>query len=103
MKLLYLIDTLYKAGGMERILTEKANVLSSQYGYEVLVVTNHQKGRPSFFHLDDGVRHIDLDVNYRLPWQMPLYVKRLQKLLDGEAQLLGINFELYGFGLTRLQ
>lgn len=84
MKLLYLMDTLYKAGGMEHILTEKANVLSRDYGYEVLVVTNHQKGRPLFFPLDASVQHIDLDVNYRLPWNMPRYVRRLSALMEKE-------------------
>lgn len=49
MKIIYLIDTLYKAGGMERILTAKANALTERYGCEVLLVTNHQKGRPVFF------------------------------------------------------
>ncbi len=84
MKLLYLIDTLYKAGGMERILTEKANSLSRDYGYEVLIVTNHQKGRKLFFPLDNGVRHIDVDVNYRMPWLMPRYIKRLGQVIDAE-------------------
>ena len=84
MKLLYLIDTLYKAGGMERILTEKANSLSRDYGYEVLIVTNHQKGRKLFFPLDNGVRHIDIDVNYRMPWLMPRYIRRLCRVIDAE-------------------
>lgn len=84
MKLLYLIDTLYKAGGMERILTEKANSLSRDYGYEVLIVTNHQKGRKLFFPLDNGVRHIDVNVNYRMPWLMPRYIKRLGQVIDDE-------------------
>ncbi|MBR2227730.1 MAG: glycosyltransferase, partial [Bacteroidales bacterium] len=84
MKIIYLIDTLYKAGGMERILTAKANALTERYGCEVLLVTNHQKGRPVFFPLSPGVRHIDLDVNYRLPLQMHRYVKRLSSLIQAE-------------------
>lgn len=84
MKIIYLIDTLYKAGGMERILTAKANALTERYGCEVLLVTNHQKGRPVFFPLSSGVRHIDLDVNYRLPLQMHRYVKRLSSLILAE-------------------
>ena len=81
MKLMYLMDTLYKAGGMEHILTQKANALSRDYGHEVIIVTNHQKGRPRFFQLEEGVRHIDIDVNYRLPFLMPLYVRRLSAVI----------------------
>jgi len=84
MKLIYLIDTLYKAGGMERILTEKANSLSRDYGYDVLIVTNHQRGRKLFFPLESGVRHIDIDVNYRLPWLMRRYLKKLARVMDEE-------------------
>ncbi len=82
MRIFYLIDTLYKSGGMERILTCKANSLCRDYGYEVSIVTNHQKGRPVFFPLDSGVEHIDLNVNYRLPFMMPLYVRKLRALIE---------------------
>jgi glycosyltransferase involved in cell wall biosynthesis len=84
MKIIYLVDTLYKAGGMEHILTAKANALTERYGHEVLLVTNHQKGRPVFFPLSSGVRHIDLDVNYRIPLRMRRYVKRLSALILAE-------------------
>ena len=91
MKIIYLIDTLYKAGGMERIITAKANALTERYGHEVILVTNHQKGRPLFFPLSSGVRHIDLDINYRIPLGMPRYVKRLSALLLAECPDLVIS------------
>ena len=37
MKILYLIDTLYNSGGMERVLSEKANYLVKHYGYEIII------------------------------------------------------------------
>ena len=42
MKLLYLIDTLWSSGGMERVLITKANALAERYAYDVLIVTTHQ-------------------------------------------------------------
>lgn len=84
MKIFYLANTIYNSAGMERVLITKANLLASEYGYDVVIVTNHQKGRPTFFPLDPSVRHIDLDVNTHLPWTMPLYMRRLEALIEKE-------------------
>ena len=35
MKIVYCIQSLYRSGGMERVLTSKVNYLSEQYGYEI--------------------------------------------------------------------
>lgn len=63
MKIIYTIAGLYRPAGMERILTAKANYLS-RHGYEVVIVTTEQKGRPSAFALDKGVRCVDLGIGY---------------------------------------
>lgn len=84
MKIFYLANTIYNSGGMERVLISKANALTERYGYEVVIVTNHQKGRPSFFKIGSKVRHIDLNVNTHLPFTMPLYLRRLRQLIAVE-------------------
>lgn len=84
MKLFYLTDTVHNSGGMEKALIFKANFLSAEYGYEVTIVTAHQKGRPPFFPLDSSVRLIDLDVNTHIPGMIWLYMRRLRKLLSNE-------------------
>lgn len=84
MKLFYLANTIYSPAGMERVLITKANLLATRYGYEVVIVTNHQKGRPAFFPVDSKVRLIDLDVNTHLPWNMPRYLRRLEALVRAE-------------------
>lgn len=48
MRILYCIHSLFNSAGMERIITEKANVLS-QMGHEVIIITAEQRGRPVFF------------------------------------------------------
>ena len=55
MKLLYLIDTIYNSSGMERVLITKVNYLTRVYGYEITIVTTHEKGRPPFFPIDPRV------------------------------------------------
>ena len=48
MKILYNIAAISNSGGMERVLANKSNWLSSN-GYEVIIVTTDQKGKPAFF------------------------------------------------------
>ena len=84
MKLFSLANTIYSPAGMERVLITKANLLASRYGHEVTIVTNHQKGRPTFFPVDPKVRLVDLDVNTHLPWNMPRYLRRLEALIRAE-------------------
>ena len=84
MKLFYLANTIYSPAGMERVLITKANLLATRYGYEVVIVTNHQRGRSAFFPVDPKVRLIDLDVNTHLAWNMPRYLRRLEALVRDE-------------------
>ena len=48
---------------MERVLADKTAWLCS-HGYEVVVVTTEQKGRPSAFEMDSSIRHVDLGIGY---------------------------------------
>ena len=84
MKIFYLVNTIYNSAGLERVLIMKANLLATKYGYDVVIVTNHQKGRPTFFPLDPRVRHIDLGVNIHMPWNMGRYMRALKALIKEE-------------------
>lgn len=63
MKILYNIAGTCHAGGMERVLANKANWLVKN-GYEVVIVTTDQRGEKPFFALDDRIKCIDLGINY---------------------------------------
>lgn len=65
MKIIYSISALSNAGGMERIVTQKANYMADVFGYEVIIVTTEQLGKKPFFPLSPKVRLIDLHVNYQ--------------------------------------
>lgn len=63
MKIVYCIAGTCHSGGMERVLANKANYLA-RHGFEVVVVTTDQRGQPPFFPMDEGIRTIDLGINY---------------------------------------
>ena len=64
MKILYQIHSTYNPGGMERVLLNKVKYFVEKKGWEVVVVTTDQHGRPSFYPFPDSVRMIDLGINY---------------------------------------
>lgn len=64
MKLLYCIHSIYNPGGMERVLLNKTIWLQKRKGWEIVIVTTDQCGRPPFFPMPESIRHIDLGVNY---------------------------------------
>lgn len=63
MKIVYCIHGTFNSGGMEKIITEKANYLSEN-GHKVYIVTTEQKGRKSFFWINNNIICHDLDINY---------------------------------------
>lgn len=78
MKIVYYLPSLYTPGGLERIVTFKANYLAEQLeGYEVYIVTSEQAGQKPHFELSSRVTHIDLGV----PFDWPFDQSRVGKLL----------------------
>lgn len=63
-KLLYCHCSLYNPGGMERVLLNKVVWLKAHTDWEIVIVTTDQKGKPTFYPFPDGVRMIDLGINY---------------------------------------
>ena len=64
MKLIYCIHSLYNPGGMERVLLNKVIWFREHTDWEIVIVTTDQKNRPTFYPFPDGVRMVDLGVNY---------------------------------------
>lgn len=74
MKILYCVPSLYKSGGMERILTEKANWLAT-HGNQIDILTTEQEGKTPFFTLDPSIKLIDLDINFNKDFNLGLLKK----------------------------
>ena len=64
MKILYQIHSTYNPGGMERVLLNKVRYFVEEKGWDVTVVTTDQHGRLPFYPFPEGVKMIDLGVNY---------------------------------------
>lgn len=75
-RIAYCIPSLDHSGGMERVLTTKANYLADQLGYDVSIIITDDKGTKPYFPLSEKVRVIQLDVNIDSLWQYPIW-KRL--------------------------
>lgn len=77
-KLVYYLPSLYAPGGLERIITFKANYFAEHFPeYAVTIVTSEQVGKPPHYPLSPKVRHIDIDV----PFDWPFDQSRLGKLV----------------------
>lgn len=63
-KLVYCIPGLYASGGMERVLTLKANYLVEKLGYDVTIILTEEKGRKLYYELSPLVKVINLDINF---------------------------------------
>ena len=64
MKLIYCTHSICNPGGMERVLLNKIAYLVKHTDWEIVLITTDQKNRPSFYPLPEGVRWMDLDINY---------------------------------------
>ncbi len=64
MHIIYCIPSLYNSGGMERILTVKANYMAEHFGWNISIITTCQKGRPSFYSISEKIKLYDIDIDY---------------------------------------
>lgn len=75
-RLAYCIPSLNHSGGMERVLTAKANYLADKLGYDVHIIITDGKGEKPYFPLSNNVTIVQLDINIDSLWQYPIW-KRL--------------------------
>lgn len=76
MKIVYILDSLARVGGIERILTDKMNYLADVYGYDVYLITAAQGTHHYSFPLSPKIKHLDIDVRFHLQYQYS-YPKRI--------------------------
>lgn len=63
MKIVYCVPSMYRLGGVERIVAKKASLLAKR-GFDVSIITTDQGERPCYFEIDDKVKLYDLGINY---------------------------------------
>lgn len=96
-KIVYVTPALYMAGGVERVLTLKANYFAEHFGYDITIILTEGKGKPLFYPLNENIKVINLDVNFEELWnssfikKVYLYLRkqrRFKKLLTAELMRL---------------
>lgn len=76
-KICYCTPALYSAGGVERVVTTKANYFAEHFGYEVTIIVTEGNGDHSFFHLSKRVEVINLGIAFEDLWNKPFITKLL--------------------------
>ena len=75
--------------GMERILSNKMNLLAEQYDYEIIFVTYEQGNNPISFQLSPKIKHHNLDYKFYQRYKYGfikrnLYLYKMKKLFQKE-------------------
>ena len=92
-KIVYCTPALYMAGGVERVLTLKANYFAEHFGYDITIILTEGKDKPFFYPLSDKIKVVNLDINFEELWSCSflkkvfLYLKKqrlYKKLLTSE-------------------
>lgn len=81
-KIVYCTPSLYMAGGVERILTTKANYLADDLEYDIYIILSDGKDKAPYYQLSPKIHVIQLDINFEELWgcnflyKVALYLKK---------------------------
>ena len=68
LKIVFCTPSLYIAGGVERVLTLKANYFAEQFRYYITIILTDGKDKPFAYPLSEKVSVINLDINFDELW-----------------------------------
>ena len=81
LKIVYCTPALYMAGGVERVLTLKANYFAEHFGYDITIILTEGKDKPLFYPLSNKINIVNLDVNFEELWTCS-FVKKVSVYLS---------------------
>jgi hypothetical protein len=82
MKIAYVLPSLEKNGGAERIITDKANYFTERFAYDVYIITLFQHHDASnFYPLSHQVHQINLEIPYHRQYHYR-YPRRLWEKIN---------------------
>lgn len=79
MKIVYCLPQLYRPGGIERIVSIKANYLAEVMGYDIVLVLADQRNEKPFYSLCDRIKVIDLGLDYDSTLTLPIWKRFLKR------------------------
>jgi glycosyltransferase involved in cell wall biosynthesis len=91
------------AGGVERVLTFKANYFADYLGYDITIVLTEGLGKQLFYPVSDKVKIVNLDINFEELWncsffkKVVVYLKKqrvFKKALTRELMLIRPDFTI---------
>ena len=85
LKLVYITPALYMAGGVERVLTLKANYFAEHFGYDITIILTERRDKPLFYPLSDKIKVINLDINFEELWYCS-FIKKVLVYLKKQRQ-----------------
>lgn len=85
LKIVYCTPALYLAGGMERVMTLKANYFAEHFGYDITIIITDGKGKEPFYALSDKVKVVNLDIGFEELWNQP-FLKKIILYLKKQRQ-----------------
>ena len=103
LKIVYLTPALYMAGGVERVLTLKANYFAEHFGYDITIILTEGNGKSLFYPLSNKIQVINLNIGFEEMWtcsfikKILVYLKkqhRYKKLLTAELMRLRPNITI---------
>lgn len=66
--MVYVTPALYMAGGVERVLTLKANYFTEHFGYDITIILTEGKDKPLFYPLSKKIKVINLGIGFEELW-----------------------------------
>lgn len=85
LKIVYLTPALYMAGGVERVLTLKANYFAEHFGYDITIILTEGSDKPLFYKLSDKIKVVNLSIGFEELWTCS-FVKKIFVYLKKQRQ-----------------
>jgi len=76
-KIVICAPSLYSIGGVERVVSVKANYFADVLGFNVTIIVTEGIGRISYFPLSERIKVINLGLNFEELWHQSFYKKVL--------------------------
>lgn len=80
MRIVYCLPQVYRPGGIERIVSIKANYLVEVCQYEVFIITACQQAKPPYYPFSKKIKFVDLNIDYDSTLKYPIWKRIVKKI-----------------------
>ena len=84
-KIVFCTPALYSSGGVERVVSFKANYFAEQLGYDVTIIVTEGRGRDCYFPLSDKVKVVNFELGFEELWRAS-FIKKVFLYLTKQRQ-----------------